>query len=90
MSKKFLLLLVTALVILSVVPMAFAQNEGLPKIGFLPGVVDPFYQVMQLGVEAAAKDFGVEVVTQIPDTWGATVQAPILNSLKSDRSHVVL
>ena len=34
------------------------------KIGFLPGVVDPFYQVMQLGVEKAAKDLGVEVVTQ--------------------------
>jgi ribose transport system substrate-binding protein len=31
------------------------------KIGFLPGVVDPFYQVMQLGVEKAAKDLGAEV-----------------------------
>ena len=40
------------------------------KIGFLPGVVDPFYQVMQLGVEKAAKDLGIEVVTQIPPTWG--------------------
>ena len=40
------------------------------KIGFLPGVVDPFYQVMQLGVETAAKEIGAEVVTQIPPTWG--------------------
>ena len=29
-----------------------------PKIGFLPGVVDPFYQVMELGVNEAAKDYG--------------------------------
>ncbi len=48
------------------------------KIGFLPGVVDPFYQVMQLGVEKAAKDLGIEVVTQIPPTWGVSVQTPIL------------
>lgn len=39
-------------------------------IGFLPGVVDPFYQVMELGVMAAAKDMGLNVVTQIPPTWG--------------------
>ncbi|HXE25544.1 MAG TPA: hypothetical protein VN637_11710, partial [Roseiarcus sp.] len=50
------------------------------KIGFLPGVVDPFYQVMQLGVEKAAKDLGAEVVTQIPPTWGVSVQTPILDS----------
>ena len=29
-----------------------ASAAGKIKIGFLPGVVDPFYQVMQLGVEA--------------------------------------
>ncbi len=44
------------------------------RIGFLPGVVDPFYQVMQLGVEKAAKDLGVDVVTQIPPTWGVEAQ----------------
>jgi ribose transport system substrate-binding protein len=51
------------------------------KIGFLPGVVDPFYQVMQVGVEAAAKDLGLEVVTQIPQTWGVDVQTPILDAM---------
>jgi ribose transport system substrate-binding protein len=51
------------------------------KIGFLPGVVDPFYQVMQLGVEKAAKDIGADVVTQIPPTWGVSVQTPILDSM---------
>jgi ABC-type sugar transport system substrate-binding protein len=40
-----------------------------PKIGFLPGVVDPFYQVMEIGVKEAAEDFGLEVVTQYQQTW---------------------
>jgi ribose transport system substrate-binding protein len=51
------------------------------KIGFLPGVVDPFYQVMQLGVEKAAADLGIEVVTQIPQTWGVEAQTPILDAM---------
>jgi ribose transport system substrate-binding protein len=51
------------------------------KIGFLPGVVDPFYQVMQKGVEDAAKDLGIEVVTQVPPTWGVEAQTPILDAL---------
>ena len=61
---------------------AHAAGEGKKiKIGFLPGVVDPFYQVMQVGVETAAKDLGLEVVTQIPQTWGVDVQTPILDAM---------
>ncbi len=61
------------------------------KIGFLPGVVDPFYQVMQIGVEAAAKDLGVDVVTQIPPTWGVDVQTPILDSMiaRGDLNYII-
>jgi ribose transport system substrate-binding protein len=61
------------------------------KIGFLPGVVDPFYQVMQLGVEAAAKDSGIEVVTQIPPTWGVEAQTPILDALiaRGDLDYII-
>jgi ribose transport system substrate-binding protein len=59
---------------------ADAQDKKL-KIGFLPGVVDPFYQVMQLGVEKAAKDLGFEVVTQVPPTWGVEAQTPLLNAM---------
>ena len=57
------------------------------KIGFLPGVVDPFYQVMQKGVEKAAADLGVEVVTQVPPTWGVEAQTPLLDA-KIGRAHV--
>ena len=53
-----------------------ASAQDTIKIGFLPGVVDPFYQVMQLGVEAAAADLGIEIVTQVPPTWGVEVQTP--------------
>ena len=62
------------------------------KIGFLPGVVDPFYQVMQLGVEKAAKEIGAEVVTQIPPTWGVSVQTPILNSMvaRGDLNYIII
>jgi ribose transport system substrate-binding protein len=62
------------------------------KIGFLPGVVDPFYQVLQLGVEKAAKDLGVEVVTQVPPTWGVEAQAPILDAMvaRGDLDYIII
>lgn len=82
MSKRFLTLLIISLVLLSVVPFVMAQDApAKPKIGFLPGVVDPFYQVMEIGVNEAVADFGLEVVTQYPQTWGPTVQTPILEAM---------
>ena len=69
---------------------AAAQDDTI-KIGFLPGVVDPFYQVMQKGVEAAAADLGVEVVTQIPPTWGVEAQTPLLDALiaRGDLDYII-
>lgn len=90
MSRRQLFLaLIAALVFAAGSPAASAQDKI--KIGFLPGVVDPFYQVMQLGVEAAAKDLGIEVVTQIPATWGVEVQTPILDALvaRGDLDYIV-
>jgi ribose transport system substrate-binding protein len=68
-----------------------ANAQAKIKIGFLPGVVDPFYQVMQVGVETAAKSLGIEVVTQIPPTWGVNVQTPILDSMiaRGDLNYIV-
>jgi ribose transport system substrate-binding protein len=76
------------------VAMALAAHGAVAeklKIGFLPGVVDPFYQVMQLGVEKAAKDLNIDVVTQIPPTWGVEVQTPILDSLvaRGDLNYII-
>jgi ribose transport system substrate-binding protein len=61
------------------------------KIGFLPGVVDPFYQVMQLGVEKAAKDLGIDVVTQVPPTWGVAAETPLLNAMiaRGDLNYII-
>lgn len=92
MSRKYGLLLVLVLVALCVAPFAAsAQDTAKIKIGFLPGVVDPFYQVMQLGVEKAAAELGIEVVTQVPDTWGPTVQTPILNAMvaRGDLNYII-
>ena len=79
MHKRLFLATVAALA-LAAIPLTASAAEKI-KIGFLPGVVDPFYQVMQLGVEAAAKDYALEVVTQVPPTWGVEVQTPILDAM---------
>ena len=70
---------------------AAAQAQEKLKIGFLPGVVDPFYQVMELGVNKAAEDLGFEVVTQIPPTWGVEAQTPILDALvaRGDLDYII-
>ncbi len=80
MSKKFALILLTVALVLSVAPVSIAQDDTI-TIGFLPGVVDPFYQVMQLGVEKAVADMGLNLVTQIPPSWGVDVQTPILDAM---------
>ncbi len=69
---------------------ASAQDDKI-TIGFLPGVVDPFYQVMEIGVNKAAADLGIEVVTQIPPTWGVAAQTPILDAMlaRGDLDYIV-
>ncbi|TIS59628.1 ABC transporter substrate-binding protein [Mesorhizobium sp.] len=90
MSKRQLCLALITVLALAAAPQAAAAQDKV-KIGFLPGVVDPFYQVMQIGVEAAAKDLGVEVVTQIPQTWGVEAQTPILDAMvaRGDLDYIV-
>jgi ribose transport system substrate-binding protein len=90
MSRRRLYLALMTALVLAAAPRAADAQEKI-KIGFLPGVVDPFYQVMQLGVEAAAKDLGIEVVTQIPQTWGVETQTPILDAMvaRGDLNYIV-
>jgi ribose transport system substrate-binding protein len=90
MSRKTVFSALVATAAIALVPHVAAAQAKL-KIGFLPGVVDPFYQVMQLGVETAAKDLGIEVVTQIPPTWGVEVQTPILDALiaRGDLNYII-
>jgi ribose transport system substrate-binding protein len=47
--------------------------------------------VMQSGVEKAASELGIEVVTQIPPTWGVAVQTPLLNAMiaRGDLNYII-
>lgn len=83
MSKRILLLAVSVALVFSILPaMSSAQDETI-VIGFLPGVVDPFYQLMEIGVRRAAEDsnLNIELVVQIPESWGPTVQTPLLDAM---------
>ncbi len=88
-KKQLIFALATAALLAAGSQGAVAQDKI--KIGFLPGVVDPFYQVMQLGVEKAAKELGIEVVTQIPPTWGVEAQTPLLNAMiaRGDLNYII-
>lgn len=90
MSKRQSFLALIIALILAAAPQAAIAKDKI-KIGFLPGVVDPFYQVMQLGVETAAKDLNIEVVTQIPQTWGVEAQTPILDAMvaRGDLDYII-
>jgi ribose transport system substrate-binding protein len=92
MSRKLLLILLCVGLVLSVAPASITAQDDVITIGFLPGVVDPFYQVMELGVNAAAEDMGVNVVTQVPPTWGVEIQTPILDAMiaRGDIDYLVI
>lgn len=92
MSKKLSVILVAVMLVASLGSLSVTAQEDLPKIGFLPGVVDPFYQVMEIGVDKAVADFGLEVVSQYPDTWGPTVQTPILEAMvaRGDLDYLII
>jgi ribose transport system substrate-binding protein len=71
------------LLTLAIAPAAIAQDDDEVNIAFLPGVEDPFYRVMEKGIQAAAGDFGIDVqIAQFPATWGTSAQDPILSALK--------
>jgi ribose transport system substrate-binding protein len=88
--KQFFLGLAAAALLAAGSNATSAQEEKI-KIGFLPGVVDPFYQVMQIGVEKAAAELGIEVVTQVPPTWGVEAQTPLLNAMiaRGDLNYII-
>jgi ribose transport system substrate-binding protein len=84
-SRRSLSILVGAALAASLASSAVvAQDAAKPKIAFLPGVEDPFYHRLEAGIQAAAKDFGLDiVVAPYPATWGASAQTPELDALVS-------
>ncbi|MFQ5794000.1 MAG: ABC transporter substrate-binding protein [Candidatus Bipolaricaulia bacterium] len=90
-KRLFVLALVVLLIApLGIAPLATAQRTI--KIGFLPGVVDPFYQVMELGVRQAARDLGIDLVVQVPPSWGPTIQTPFLDAMvaRGDLDYLII
>jgi ribose transport system substrate-binding protein len=96
MSRKIMILACALLVMLAVVPLSVtAQTTATPKIkiGFVAGIVDPFYQVMELGINQAVADLGLTVVSQYPPApWGPTSQTPILNAMiaRGDLDYLII
>ena len=83
--KRLISITSAALLTAAMLPAAAAAQDDMekPNIAFLPGILDPFYQVMETGIVAAGEDFGIDVqIAQYPDTWGTSAQNPILDALK--------
>ena len=54
MFKRVVISLLS-LAVLSATSLLAQAEAKKPKIGFLPGVVDPFYQVMEIGVKRGSR-----------------------------------
>jgi ribose transport system substrate-binding protein len=81
MSRRALILAGAAALAIVATPVTFAQDEK-PTVAFLPGVEDPFYHVLESGVQAGSADLGIEpVIAQYPAKWGVSDQTPILDAL---------
>jgi ribose transport system substrate-binding protein len=92
-TRRFAALLSVALLTLTLAPATVSAQDEKPKIGFLPGIEDPFYRVMEKGVNAAAADFGFEVaaVAYPPAPWGAASQTPLLDAMvaRGDLDYII-
>jgi ribose transport system substrate-binding protein len=80
MKKTLTCLLVVSLVVM-VAFNVFAADKKF-KIGFVPGVADPFYYTMEKGAQAKAKELGVDlIVGEYPRSWGPEAQVPIIEAI---------
>jgi len=73
--------LILALILIAFSPAARAQEPAKPVFAFIAGVNDPFYITMQRGAQQAADMMGADLIVQIPETWNATVQTPIIDAM---------
>jgi ribose transport system substrate-binding protein len=81
-TRRIAALISVALLVMALVPAAASAQDEKPNIAFLPGVDDPFYRVMEQGIHAAERDFGLDIqIAPYPATWGTSAQDPILGAL---------
>jgi len=92
-TRRIITLVSVALLIVALAPTAVSAQDEKPKIGFLAGIDDPFYRVMEKGVQAAAADFGLEIaaVAYPPAPWGAASQTPLLDAMvaRGDLDYII-
>lgn len=50
----------------------------------------PFYEAMNCGAQAAAAELGVKVTFAAPDSWGAALQLPVLDSVAAQSPDALL
>lgn len=89
MKKQYSVVIAVLLILMIAVP-TFAggaaekkteEKKGPLTFLFMPGVLDPFYTTMEKGVQAKAKELGVNViVAEYPKSWGPEAQIPILEA----------
>ncbi len=84
--KRILLVLMVVILVLTIGMPLFANGAQEKKSGditmlFMPGVTDPFYYMMEKGIQAKAKELGVKIITaEYPKSWGPEAQVPILEA----------
>lgn len=87
MKKSVLLLAIVTMLALAAMPVfanggndAAADDDTITMM-FMPGVADPFYYMMEKGIQAKADEMGVElIVAEFPKSWGPEAQVPILEA----------
>jgi ribose transport system substrate-binding protein len=60
---------------------AQAKDKSTYKVGFVGGIVHPFTSQVERGLSETAKALGVELVTQLPESWEPAVQTPMIDAL---------
>jgi len=81
MKKVLIVFIAVLIVVLSFSIFQGAKSSKKITILFVPGVDDPFYRVMEKGVQAQAKKLGVNlIVSEYPKSWGPEAQVPILEA----------
>ncbi len=88
MRRNRIVVLAAALALLMAAPLFAGGNKEAAAaqkavtIAFMPGIADPFYFTMEKGIQAKAKELGVQVlVGDYPTTWGPEAQLPNLDAL---------
>jgi ribose transport system substrate-binding protein len=87
MKKKTLLAAISFLPLLAAAQGAYAQSGG--NVALVLGVKgSPFYQALQCGAQAKAKELGLTLTVSAPDQFAADSQIPVVNAVTATKPAV--